>query len=90
MNPTAASSGPGRWIPVRDRVTGRLLCEYDPHTNRIRVRRSRRYYTALLPPATSPAAAAHRLLHQLDAACPEGLPARGAHPEDPDDDRPDP
>jgi hypothetical protein len=83
MNPTATPAGPGRWLPVRDRVTGRLLCEYNPHTGRIRVRRGRRYYTALLPPATRVprdlAEAAHQLLHQLDADCPEDA-----------DDRPDP
>ena len=51
MNPDVAPPGPGRWLPVRDRVTGRLLCEYDPQAGLIRVRRNRRYYTAPLPPA---------------------------------------
>jgi hypothetical protein len=76
MNPTPAPPGPGRWLPVRDRVTGRLLCEYDPHTGRIRVRRHRRYYTALLPTAhpTSGelAQAAHQLLHQPCQEPPNG------------------
>lgn len=42
------------WLEVRDRVTGKLLCQYNPETGEIRVRRGSRVYLARLPRPVRP------------------------------------
>jgi hypothetical protein len=91
MKPTGA---PNHWIPIRDRVTGRLLCEYDPHTGRIRVRRNRRYYTAFvkaLPAAGLPLATPVPSGRRPEETVVPQDPAEAAHQPCPEeaDDRPE-
>jgi hypothetical protein len=56
--PSAGNGGsagpPDAWLEVRDRRTGKLLCQYNPATAEILVKRGGRIYVATLPSSWSP------------------------------------